>query len=172
LCLFFVFLLLFSVYSSSSKDDPRWFMVDVQFVRMLKRYIPLSELKHYHLQHKDNDGPLKNLALFTKARLSVQPISDGKWRILVYTCVCSHEYIDTYTDGERERKGGRKSNCYVANCLLFQFFVIYWVTLSFIIILFNGYIYIYIYIICPCQYISNLSILTAAFLQLQRYLVI
>ncbi|KAK2165443.1 hypothetical protein LSH36_50g04047 [Paralvinella palmiformis] len=69
--------------SSSSKDYPRWFMVDVQFVRMLKRYIPLSELKHYHLQHKDNDGPLKNLALFTKARLSVQPISDEEWTFIL-----------------------------------------------------------------------------------------
>ena len=52
-------------------------MVDVQYVRMLKRYIPLAELKALHLEHKSSEGPLKNIALFTKARLSVQPLSQG-----------------------------------------------------------------------------------------------
>jgi hypothetical protein len=66
------------IFSTAKKDAPRWFMVDVQFVRMLKRYIPLPELKHYHLCHKDSGGPLRNLALFTQARLSVQPIAQGK----------------------------------------------------------------------------------------------
>ena len=54
-------------------------MVDVQFVRMLKRFITLSELKELHLKHKAEGGPLKTLSLFTQARLSVQPISQGLW---------------------------------------------------------------------------------------------
>lgn len=63
-------------YDPSSKpDDPKWSMVDVQFERMTKRFIPLSELKKYHLQHKVKGGPLKDLALFTRARLSVQPLT-------------------------------------------------------------------------------------------------
>ena len=53
-------------------------MVDVKFERMTKRYIPLHELKELHLKHKTSGGPLRNLALFTKARLSVMPISDGR----------------------------------------------------------------------------------------------
>ena len=54
-------------------------MVDVAYRRMLQRYIPLSELKHYHQEHKaQGAGPLRNLALFTRARLSVQPISQGQ----------------------------------------------------------------------------------------------
>ena len=53
-------------------------MVDVKYERMMKRYIPLSELKKLHLKHKENGGPLRNIALFTKARLSVQPVSTGK----------------------------------------------------------------------------------------------
>ncbi len=53
-------------------------MVDVKYVRMMKRYIPLSELKQYHLEHKASGGPLKGLSLFTRARLSVQPLTQGK----------------------------------------------------------------------------------------------
>ena len=61
--------------SKSAKDNPKWKMVDVKFVRELKRYIPLSELKEIHLEHKASGGPLAKVALFTSARLSVQPLS-------------------------------------------------------------------------------------------------
>jgi hypothetical protein len=54
--------------------------VDVQFERMLKRFIPLSELKKIHLQHKAKGGSLNGMALFTRARLSVQPLTSGTWR--------------------------------------------------------------------------------------------
>lgn len=89
---------------SSKPDNPKWSMVsqfrdsqvqllalkhegrrfllsqvDVQYQRMLKRFIPLSELKKYHLQHRSKGGPLKDMALFTRARLSVQPLTDGKF---------------------------------------------------------------------------------------------
>ncbi|XP_072342750.1 thymocyte nuclear protein 1 isoform X2 [Scyliorhinus torazame] len=59
----------------SSKENPKWFMVDVQFVRMMKRFISLAEMKQYHQEHKTKEGPLKNMALFTRARLSVQPLA-------------------------------------------------------------------------------------------------
>ncbi|XP_017566554.1 thymocyte nuclear protein 1 [Pygocentrus nattereri] len=63
-------------YDPSSKpDNPKWSMVDVKFERMTKRFIPLAELKKYHLQHKSKGGPLSNMALFTRARLSVQPLT-------------------------------------------------------------------------------------------------
>lgn len=52
--------------------------VDVQYQRMMKRFVPLSELKKYHLQHQAEGGPLKDMALFTRARLSVQPLTPGK----------------------------------------------------------------------------------------------
>ncbi|XP_060929412.1 thymocyte nuclear protein 1 [Limanda limanda] len=63
-------------YDAGSKpDNPKWSMVDVQYQRMLKRYLPLSELKKYHLQQRAKGGPLKDMALFTRARLSVQPLT-------------------------------------------------------------------------------------------------
>ncbi|XP_037630388.1 thymocyte nuclear protein 1 [Sebastes umbrosus] len=61
--------------ANSKPDNPKWSMVDVQYQRMLKRFLPLSELKKYHLQHQAKGGPLKAMALFTRARLSVQPLT-------------------------------------------------------------------------------------------------
>lgn len=51
--------------------------VDVKFHRMTKRFLPLSELKKLHLQHRGDGGPLRGAALFTRARLSVQPLTSG-----------------------------------------------------------------------------------------------
>ena len=65
------------------QDDPKWSMVDVKYVRKTKRYIPLDELKSLHLKHKSSGGPLRNLSLFTKARLSVMPISQEEWDFIV-----------------------------------------------------------------------------------------
>ncbi|KAF4009544.1 hypothetical protein G4228_000400 [Cervus hanglu yarkandensis] len=49
--------------------------VDVQFVRMMRRFIPLAELRAHHEAHKASGGPLKNMALFTRQRLSVQRLT-------------------------------------------------------------------------------------------------
>nr|XP_020470502.1 thymocyte nuclear protein 1 [Monopterus albus] len=63
-------------YDATSKPDkPKWSMVDVQYQRMMKRFLPLSELKKYHLQHRSTGGPLKDMMLCTRARLSVQPLT-------------------------------------------------------------------------------------------------
>lgn len=71
-------------YDASSKpDSPKWSMVDVQYERMMKRYLPLSELKKYYLQHSNKQGPLKNLALFTRARLSVQPLTNEEFDFIL-----------------------------------------------------------------------------------------
>ena len=58
-------------------------MVDVKYVRKTKRYIPLEELKRLHLEHKKSGGPLRDLALFTKARLSVMPIAKEEWDFIL-----------------------------------------------------------------------------------------
>ena len=58
-------------------------MVDVKYVRPLGRYIPLDELKRIHLEHKARGGPLGSLALFTRARLSVQPLTQEEWDFIL-----------------------------------------------------------------------------------------
>ncbi|KAG9265400.1 thymocyte nuclear protein 1 [Astyanax mexicanus] len=68
---------------SSKSENPKWSMVDVKFERMSKRFIPLTELKKYHLQHKSKGGPLQNMALFTRARLSVQPLTKEEFNFVL-----------------------------------------------------------------------------------------
>ncbi|XP_073441077.1 thymocyte nuclear protein 1 isoform X3 [Dendrobates tinctorius] len=69
--------------AASDKNNPRWCMVDVQFVRMLRRYISLAELKTLHQKHKMDGGPLRAVALFTQARLSVQPLTQEEFDFIL-----------------------------------------------------------------------------------------
>jgi predicted RNA-binding protein with PUA-like domain len=60
----------------SDPDKPRWMMVDVQFVRTLKRPIPLSELRQYH--------ELAGMQLLRKGnRLSITPLSEEQWAFIL-----------------------------------------------------------------------------------------
>jgi predicted RNA-binding protein with PUA-like domain len=62
----------------SDPDNPRWYMVDVRYVRHLARNIPLAELKQYA------DGPLDDMPLVRKGnRLSVMPVSAEQWRFVL-----------------------------------------------------------------------------------------
>jgi predicted RNA-binding protein with PUA-like domain len=57
-----------------NSQDPRWFLVDVRYVRHLGRPLALAELKDYA------DGPLSGLALVRRGnRLSVMPVADEHW---------------------------------------------------------------------------------------------
>ena len=68
----------------SSEAKPKWFMVDVKYREKLKRYVPLPELKKIHLEHKSKGkGQLKNLALFTSARLSVQKLTKDEFEFII-----------------------------------------------------------------------------------------
>ncbi len=56
----------------SNMDEPRWFMVDVEYVRALKRVITLKELR----EHK----PLADMILLRRGnRLSIMPVSKKHW---------------------------------------------------------------------------------------------
>jgi predicted RNA-binding protein with PUA-like domain len=60
----------------SDPDHPRWFMVDVRFVKKLKRVITLSELKTHTC--------LEELPLLRRGnRLSVIPISEAHWKYIL-----------------------------------------------------------------------------------------
>jgi predicted RNA-binding protein with PUA-like domain len=62
----------------SSKSAPRWYMVDVTFVRRTRRVITLAELRKYA------EKQLKELALLRRGnRLSVLPVSAREWRFIV-----------------------------------------------------------------------------------------
>lgn len=60
----------------SKVEQPTWFMVDVQFVRKLKRTISLRELKEC--------PELGELALVRRGnRLSIMPVSEQQWQFIV-----------------------------------------------------------------------------------------
>ncbi|NWT08419.1 THYN1 protein, partial [Vireo altiloquus] len=61
--------------STSKKENPKWSMVDVQFARITKCLISLSQIRVHHLAHKAHGGPLKNMMLFTKQHLPIQPLT-------------------------------------------------------------------------------------------------
>ncbi|SRR6056297_2024906 len=61
----------------SDPDDPRWMLVDVKFVRELKRVLSLAEIK----EHADALG---DFALVRKGnRLSIMPVSEQQWHYLL-----------------------------------------------------------------------------------------
>ncbi len=60
----------------SAPENPRWFMVDVKFVRKLKRTITLKELKE--------KPELSDLALIRRGnRLSIMPVSAAQWEFIL-----------------------------------------------------------------------------------------
>ena len=60
----------------SDPDNPRWYMVDIQHKRKLKRTITLQELK----QHPQLEG----MALLRKGnRLSVMPVEKKHWNYIL-----------------------------------------------------------------------------------------
>jgi predicted RNA-binding protein with PUA-like domain len=60
----------------SSRDNPRWMLVDVKFVKKLKRTISLDELK--------NDPALIDMPLLRKGnRLSVMPVDAAHWKYIL-----------------------------------------------------------------------------------------
>jgi predicted RNA-binding protein with PUA-like domain len=60
----------------SDPQSPRWFLVDVKFVRKLKRLIPLSELK--------SKRALESLALVRRGnRLSIMPVTKKQWEFIL-----------------------------------------------------------------------------------------
>jgi predicted RNA-binding protein with PUA-like domain len=62
----------------SDRANPRWFMVDVQLVRPLKRIITLEELRAH------GRAELRALVLLQKgSRLSVQPVGADEWRFIL-----------------------------------------------------------------------------------------
>ena len=59
----------------STPDEPRWFMVDIKFVKKFKALIPLDVLKQ-------TKGLEEMMVIRKGARLSVQPVSAKEFKII------------------------------------------------------------------------------------------
>ena len=62
----------------ATREEPRWFLVDVGFVRKLRRPVTLQEIR-------DHGGELgEDFELIRRgSRLSVLPVSAAQWKLLV-----------------------------------------------------------------------------------------
>jgi predicted RNA-binding protein with PUA-like domain len=63
--------------ASATKENPKWFCVDVQLERKLEQPVTLAELKTHA------EGALSGMALFRMSRLSVQPVSAEEWAFVL-----------------------------------------------------------------------------------------
>jgi predicted RNA-binding protein with PUA-like domain len=59
----------------ATQDEPRWFMPDVRFVRRFDRIVTLKELRLV--------PGLEDMVLLNRGRLSVQPVTDQEWKIIL-----------------------------------------------------------------------------------------
>lgn len=59
----------------STPEDPRWFMVDIRFVRKFPRMVSIDELKEY--------PELSDMVLLNRSRLSVQPVTSEQYDFIV-----------------------------------------------------------------------------------------
>jgi Uncharacterized conserved protein len=59
----------------STPDDPRWFMVDIGFVEKFPRMVSLDEIKSH--------PELSEMVLVRRSRLSVQPVTEREFEIIV-----------------------------------------------------------------------------------------
>ena len=62
-------------HPDSTTDDPRWTCVDLKAVRDLPRPVTLTEIKA--------EPALSKMSLVTSMRLSVQPVTDEEWDIVL-----------------------------------------------------------------------------------------
>ncbi len=62
-------------HPDSTTDDPRWDCVDIRAVEPLSRPVSLAMVK--------TDPRLAKMALVTCMRLSVQPVTDEEWQIVL-----------------------------------------------------------------------------------------
>ena len=59
----------------STKENPRWFMVDVQPIKKLNKIVTLEEIK--------NNTNLKDMVLVNRSRLSIQPVTKQQWEVII-----------------------------------------------------------------------------------------
>jgi len=62
-------------YQDPTTDDDRWVVVDLKPHKKLKKSVPLDTIK--------KDKRLANMALVRIGRLSVQPVTDAEWKVIM-----------------------------------------------------------------------------------------
>ena len=61
--------------AKATKDNPRWYMVDIRFESEFKQPVTLHEMKEM--------AALKNMVLLNRSRLSIQPVRAAEFKAIV-----------------------------------------------------------------------------------------
>lgn len=64
-----------TAFQDTTTDDERWFAVELQFVSEFKMPVNLKDIKEVKA--------LENIALIKQSRLSVMPISDNEYEVIL-----------------------------------------------------------------------------------------
>ena len=59
----------------ATEEDPRWYVIDVEFVKAFPNFVPLDLLR-------ETPG-LEKMLVINKSRLSVQPVTDAEFEVVV-----------------------------------------------------------------------------------------
>lgn len=62
-------------YQDPTTDDERWVAVDIKPVKKIKKPVTLSQIKQ--------DKRLQQMALVRIGRLSVQPVTEKEWKVIM-----------------------------------------------------------------------------------------
>jgi len=62
-------------YQDPTTDEDAWVVVDLKPVKKLKKPVSLQQVKA--------EKRLKNMALLRLSRLSVQPVTDEEWKVII-----------------------------------------------------------------------------------------
>ena len=62
-------------YQDPTTDEDAWVVVDLKPVKKLKKPVSLQQIK--------GEKRLKDMALLRLSRLSVQPVTEGEWKVIM-----------------------------------------------------------------------------------------
>ncbi|EJU05125.1 DUF55-domain-containing protein [Dacryopinax primogenitus] len=104
--------------SKTDKEKPKWYMVDVRFISRAKHMVSLPLLKHLAtLSEPPADLPyltsehlkaIKNMALLTRGRLSVQPV-DNPLVVEAIQLLADKGGWDEDIDGKKKTSGKKRA---------------------------------------------------------------
>ncbi|THC99744.1 hypothetical protein EYZ11_000794 [Aspergillus tanneri] len=82
----------------STRDDPKWDVVHVEFRRKFKDLVPLNDLK----SHAKPGGALENLQMLKQSRLSVSRVSKKEWDFILKLAKGENESQQATEDSSKD----------------------------------------------------------------------
>ncbi|RDW81364.1 uncharacterized protein DSM5745_04921 [Aspergillus mulundensis] len=88
----------------SKREDPKWFVVHVEFRRKFDELITLQQLK----SHSSAKAPLENLQMLKQGRLSVSAVTPSQWDFIM-SLVKEGDKTGSADDSSKENEPGKEN---------------------------------------------------------------